>query len=530
MKPGTFTRDAEALVPSAPDADGMFSTAAIRSDLPTRSVRAGFVNLGSQATQIVLGIGGTMVLARLLTPADFGIYAMVGTLMVFVGNFRDFGLPLATMHRETVNHHEYSALFWLYQRFNLLLVLFMLAMGPVVAWFYGQPALTAITAVMAVGVFTLGLAVQQEGLLKRQMRFGALTVIDVTGTVLGIVLGISAALLGASYWALVMQFLAMCIVKTVGCWAASGWRPSRVRIADERAAPGLRKLLAYGKNVTAARMVNEVGRNLDRVLVGYFAGAQPLGLYHHAFKWSHLPAKQVYGPLSSVAISGLSRVQNEPELYRTYFYRGLLPVFAGTLPVIAFLFAEAHRVIGLLLGSQWLDAVPLFRILCVAAFVGKITTVIRWLYLSSGETRRQLHWNVMSTPVMIAAVSIGAAWGARGVALGFTAAICLLVYPSVWFCLRRSHVQMRDFFRVVWRPATASIVAAAVVIATQTALAPGWPAVAVLLVQLLVFAMSYLTIWMALPGGWAAARDVLRLAEALPWKRRSAPSPEPQAQ
>ncbi len=349
--------------------------------------------------------------------------------------------------------------------------------------------------------------------------------INVTGTVLGVAAGVGAAMADFGYWALVFQFLAMCAVKAAGSWIASDWRPSWVSVSDPRAAPGLRKLMSYGKDVTAGGLIKHLGRNVDRIIVGYMAGPQALGLYHHADKWAHFPVRQLYAPLRSVAVSGLSRVQDDADLYRRYVRLGLLPVFAVTMPAVAFLFAEADRVIALLLGAQWMEAVPLFRILCVAAFVGKITTVTRWLYLSAGETRRQLHWDLISAPVMVAAVAIGSIWGVRGVALGFTAANLALVYPSIWYCLRRSHVSMRDFAGIVWRPMVASVIAAATLLLVEHFAQPQTHAIAFLAMQLAVFGVAYAVSWLVLPGGTEAARDLSRLSAALSGKRRAAMPP-----
>lgn len=501
--------------PAAPDADRHTRTDEIKSDLKGRSVRSGFLKVAGQGGHLVIGIGSTMILARLLTPADFGLVAMVSALMAFIGSFKDFGLPMATVQQEDVSHRQVSALFWLNAKLNGAVTVFMAGMAPVLAWFYGEARLVAITSVMAAGVLGSGLAAQHQSLLTRQMRFGALTAIEVSAAGLGAAAGIGAALLGASYWALVLQFVVTSLVGTVAAWSVCDWRPRWADRRREDAELDVRSMLSFGSYYTGFSVISHIGRNLDRVLVGYIGGAAAMGLYDKAYRWSIFPINQLYAPLMSVAVAGLSRVQDDAERFRAYFRQGLLPVFALSLPVLAFALVEARPVILVLLGDQWLAAVPLFRLLCLAAFMETINKVTKWLYTAQGQTERQFTWGLIYTPLMIIAVAVGAQWGAMGIAVGFTAGTVLLTYPAVTFCLAVVPLTMRDFLSIVWRPALAAAAAAGALAAAHPFLPDSGSALLTLLVAFPIFSVLYAVCWILLPGGWAATRDVLRLVELL---------------
>ena len=428
---------------------------------------------------------------------------------------------MATVQQEEVSSRQVGALFWLNARLNVAVALFMMAMAPVLAWFYGEARVVPITLVMAVGVFGLGLAAQHQSLLTRQMRFGALTTIEVGAAALGAGAGIGAALAGAGYWALVLQFLVTSLVTTVAVWRACDWRP---RWADRRRkGADLRSMLSFGSYYTGFSVLTHIGRNLDRVLVGYISGAAAMGLYDRAYRWSLFPLNQLYTPLMSVAVAGLSRVQDDAARFRAYYRRGLLPVFALSMPVLAFALVEARAVILVLLGDQWLAAIPLFRLLCLAAFMETMNKVTKWLYLAQGQTERQFRWGLVYTPVMIAAVAIGANWGALGIAIGFTAGTTLLTYPTVAYCLKGVPLTLRDFGGIVWRPALAAAVAAGALYAVRPLLPEAGNALVALLITLPAFSALYAVCWIALPGGRAATRDVLRLLHELrPGRKRSA--------
>ena len=481
-----------------------FRTDRLERDLESRAVRSGALTLGGQTASVALSVGSTMVLARLLSPADFGLLAMVFTLTVFLDTFKDLGLPVAVQHREAIDDQQMSRLFWLNAKLNLAVVLFMSLMGPVLAWFYREDRLVALTPFMAVGLFFFffffGFSAIHEALLKRQLRFAAQTTLEVVATTAGVAVAIVAAVAGAGYWALALLFVVTAMTRCLAAWHFCRWRPSRM--SDAAAAPvGLSSFVSYGSYLAGARFFDYLGRNMDRVLVGYLAGAGPLGLYSSALRWSAFPVRQLHNPLKKVAVPSLSRVQSEPERYRAMAKSWMLPFFAGSLPVLVFLAVEPRDVVLVLLGNQWIEAVPLLRVLSIAAMAGLLGLVTRWLYYSQGRTRRQFAWSLISTPVMLTAIALGATRGAYGVAVAVAIGTWLLAYPTVAYCVRNSYMRTIDFLGVLWRPALSSAAAAAVLLLGGRALPESESVMARLVVGLGLFGLAYAAIWLLIPGG-----------------------------
>lgn len=455
----------------------------------------------SHAMQFVVATGATMVLARLLTPRDFGLLAMVSVLTGLVRTFKDFGLPMAIVYQADIDHRQLSKLFWLNLKLSGLVALFIAVMAPLMAWFFHESSLIAITLVIMIGVFATGVTNLHLGLLRRQMRFGIISVMEVGSLLVGAVVGISLALMGAGYWALVFQQWTILITQAGIVWSVCEWRPARLQEIGQQSDAHLQSLLLYSKYTTLARLLDYIGDELDRVLVGRFAGTAQLGLYQHAHRWSTLPVYQMYLPLKSVVIAGCSRLQDEPDHYRAYARNAFLALFAISLPVLAFLFVEAHDIILFLLGPQWLEAILLFKILTVAAFADCTSRVTKWVYLSEGQTKRRFHWTLISTPLMIAGMVGGVPWDAAGVAVGYTVATCVSVYPAVLFCLKTSRLRSQDFWGAVWRPTSAAIVAAAFLSVLRSVL-PGSDSLLLRLVAHAgAFAFLYLGCWIAIPGG-----------------------------
>jgi polysaccharide transporter, PST family len=491
--------------------DVYFSTDAVRADLRARSVRSGLVQLTTQVVRLALLVGSGMLMARLLTPFDFGLLAIVGLLIAFVESFRDFGLPMAAVQRESLTHQLLSSLFWTSLLLTTLMTLGIMLLAPVLAWVFGEPRLTDITIAMATGLFTLSLGNQHESLLVRQMEFTRLRTIEVASLATGVALGIVAAWSGAGYWALVAQFMITALTRTAGLWLSCAWRPSAPRRTSN---DEVRALISYGADVTGFRIVTHLSRNLDRVLIGYFSGVTAVGLYDSAYRWSLYPFQQLFTPLMSVAVASLSRVRNDAGAYRTFCRRGFLPLFSVVIPALAFMAAEPGPVIRLLLGEQWLEAIPLFQLLCVAAIGTSMIKVTTWIYLAEGTTRRQLLWALISFPVLVVPVVVGARWGAYGIAFGFMVGTWALTYPSLAFCLSASPLRLHDFIAIAGRPLLASA-GAAVLVRAAASLLDSMSLPAEVAVKAALFAVAYAALWLALPGGRRAAGDILKLRDDL---------------
>lgn len=490
--------------------DHHLETTTVQTSLSQRSLKSGLVAVAAQPLKLVIGIGGTMILARELVPADFGLLAMVQPLLTLVDSLSNLGLETATVQRQDLTQDEVSSIFWFSLKINAFIILGMMLAGPLLAWFYGQPELTNIVFCLAIGSASLCLSFQQMSLLKRQMQFEILTLIEVVALIASTALAISTARLGLGYWSLILQLTTFQTIKGIAYWLLCDWRPSGFNQSFQLT-PDLRSMFSYGIYLTGYRCITRVGMEMDRILLGYFGGANALGLYSVAYQWAYFPFWQIYYPLFDVAVASFSRSLSEPERYRTYCRRGFSVIFAVYMPALAFLFVTAQAVILLILGEQWLEIVPMFRVLTVAVFVGGIYRVTKWVYVSAGETQHQFRWSLIHTPIMITAVAIGVHWGAFGVALGYTTGMCLLSYPSVIHCVRKVPLTFSDFFSSVWRPATSAILSAILLYTIQWSLPSSEVLIVTLGINSLIYAVSYIGLWLLLPGGYTETREIVRI-------------------
>lgn len=430
----------------------VFSVDHLHADLSGRSVRGGMLTLSSQGAQFILQSISTIVLARLLRPADFGLVAMVTAITGLGQAFADLGLSEATIQQRQISQQQVSTLFWINVSIGVLLASITAGMAPFFAWFYREPRLEAITLVVSLTFVIGGLRVQHDALLRRQMRFSALAVRDITAYVVGVTSGILIALKGGGYWAIVALPLMLNFTNMALSWAMAGWIPGL-----PRRNANVKSMIAFGGNVAGSYLVMNVYKSADTVLIGWHWGAGLLGLYSRAYNLLMLPIRQLGGPARSVAVPSFSRVQSEPERLARYYLRTANLIMWITAPLFGYLFVTATPVIVLVLGKKWIEAAPVFQILCIFALGQLLFESIVWLFVSRGQSKRLLVLSLVLCPVIIGAYAIGLSFGIKQVALSGSL-VYLIVFPWVLkYSFSGTEIRLRSLGRVILYPIVLSL-------------------------------------------------------------------------
>lgn len=487
-----------------------FNTAHVNANLKQLSIRGGAVTILAQASKFVLQMGSTIILARLLSPKDYGLIGMVTVVLGFAELFKDLGLANATVQKSHINHQQVSTLFWINFAISCLTAVSVAIAAPIVSWFYEEPKLTLITIVLS-SVFILGgLTVQHQALLRRQMQFTYLAKIDIMSSFAGVIAAIVLAWYGQGYWALVWMQIVTAIVNALGSWLACSWRPGNPVVGS-----GIKPMLAFGGNLTGYNIVNYFSRNLDNILIGRYWGSQQLGIYSKAYQLVLLPIQQINTPITNVALPALSSLQNNPEQYCKYYYKAILLISTISMPLIAFLFASADKAILLILGDKWLDVVPIFRYLMPAAYNATIGVGMGWVYQSLGLVNRQLRWGIVSSFFNVIIFAIGVRWGAIGVAVAYGLSRPIFVVAGFIYCFRGTYLKITDLVATLWLPTFASFGAATIILSTNFFSYLKINNSASLLVDLILFTIFYFLIWLMLPNGKKILLEIFQITKAL---------------
>jgi O-antigen/teichoic acid export membrane protein len=435
------------------DRNHHFRTDHLKAGLGRRSARGGAVTIIAQGCKFVLNATSAIVLARLLTPQDYGLIGMVAVVTGFVFMFKDMGLSMATVQKEEINDEQISTLFWMNVVLSLGTMLVTMAIAPAVAWFYGEPRLKLITMGYAIVLLISGVTSQHQALVRRQMRFNTLAALEVVSLIAGIATAFGLAWYGARYWALVASSVAQTFTYGVGIWIICGWRPG-LPVRNS----GVGSMFAFGTNLTGFQMVNHFARNLDNMLIGRFWGSWQLGLYAKAYQLLLLPIDQINSPISAVAIPTLSRLVESPERYRQAYLRILQKVAIITMPFMAFMIACSDWIVRLVLGPQWIETSRIFALLGIVGLVQPIANTTGWLFMSQGRTNHMFQWGILGSSIIIVSIILGLPWGAVGVAASYSSIYLVVVAPLLfWFVGRHGPVRASDFYRTVAPIAVAAL-------------------------------------------------------------------------
>jgi O-antigen/teichoic acid export membrane protein len=425
--------------------DVYFRTDHLKTDLGGRTARGGAVTVVSQALKFLISMVGTVVLARLLTPQDYGLIGMVAVVIGFVSMFKDLGLSTATIQRPEITNAQISTLFWINLALSVGVMLVAAAIAPAIARFYHEPRLVLITLAYGCGFLLGGLTVQHEALLRRQMRFTALAGAEVFSIVASVVTAIVMARFGAGYWALVGGALSLNLAYLIGIWAQCRWRPG-LPAKDS----GVRSMLVFGGNFTAFSVVNYFARNLDNMLIGWRWGAAPLGLYAKAYQLLLLPLDQINSPITAVAVPALSRLADDAERYRQAYLRILEKIAIMTMPMMAFMIVTSDWLVFILLGPKWSGVSRIFALLAIAGFVQPVTSTTGWLFLTQGRPHHMFQWGLVGSSLIVVSIAIGLPWGPVGVATSYSLGfVCITMPLLLWFVGRTGPVGARHIYLTV---------------------------------------------------------------------------------
>lgn len=395
----------------------------------------------AQATKVVLHVAMTVIVARLVLPDQYGIVAMASPITGFILVFQNLGLNQAVVQAERLDPAHVNALFWYNVTASIVIGLTLLAIAPVVVWFYDDVRPGFVVAASSLTVFFSGLSLQHSALLNREMRFRALSLADVLTVMALFVFTVGFAAVWHNYWALWAGVFTSTLFNSVLLWHMHKWRPS-MRVTFQ----GTRKLLTFGANVAGFSLLNFVGKNIDNLLVAKAWGSTAVGLYDRSYKLTLFPVQNVNQPLARVMLPVLARLRNDKARYRDTFIFAIRLISLLSVPGFMAASMCSDRLIPFLLGERWTEAAPIFFWLSLAAVTQPISNATGWLFLTNDRAGDLMKWGLFSTPVVIVAFLIGLPWGATGVAAAYFISQVVIIPVLYAWCTRGTPVHAWDLY------------------------------------------------------------------------------------
>ena len=505
------------------DSCGAFRPSAGSHELRRLAVRGAAASISASGLSLAAQVISTVILARLLTPADFGVVTMVTTFSLLLVSFGLNGFSEAVIQSEEIDHYTASNLFWLNSGAGLVLAIAFAVAGSLLAQFYRNPLVAKVAVGLSVGIFIAAASVIHLALLKRAMRFAVTSANDVFGRVIYAVVSILLALRGWGYWALVAGIVASQLSMTVGAWLLCRWIPSLPRRTGKTGA-----MVRFASKVYGQFSLSYSTQNIDNLLVGWRFNAVALGFYKKAFDLFALTASQLTAPLNSVALATLSRVNRDDVTFRRYLVASLGMIAFIGMAVSADLTLIGEDVVWLVLGPKWSESGRIFKIFGPGIGAMLLYFAVGWIHLPIGKPERWLKWNLVSLSLTVSCFIAALHWGPAGVAAAWSASYWILLIPAFWYAGRPIGFGVTAFVSAIWKYiAGASLAGLTTAFVFRRSSLLGIPSgkgtalEAITLISALFFAL-YLASITALHGGPAPLRQFASLL------REMSPSRKPQ--
>jgi O-antigen/teichoic acid export membrane protein len=408
----------------------------------------------------VLGFGGTqglsfltmLVLARLLAPDDFGVAALALAILAVAQVAQESGMGAALIvHRGDLRRAAASvSVFSPLIAGGLYLVCF--AVAPILAEIFDEPRLTSVLRIMAIAIVLRGLVIMPLSLLQREMRFRSITLVELGSGVATAATAIGLGLWGAGVWCFVAGQLAFGFAQLVLAWCFTPLRPSPFEADLET----VRGLMRFGRHVGIANMINYGNTNSEGIIVGRVLGATALGYYTVASRHATMPVNVVGNILGRGVFAALSRVQDDPVMFRRIWLENIQRLALLSIPAAIGLALVAEPFVVTFLGEKWRPAIVPLQILA-------LTGIVRTFSATAGEVFQALHkpklrvyaectYLVLIVPAVAVGAHFGGLDGAAAAVLFVNAAYGISLLAGM---LRLLHVPVREFADAILRPAAA---------------------------------------------------------------------------
>jgi O-antigen/teichoic acid export membrane protein/glycosyltransferase involved in cell wall biosynthesis len=442
------------------DANGNFvPPAATGGEIRRLTVRGAGATLFAGGMTLAIQVTATIVLARLLTPTDFGLVAIATAFSLLLVNFGFNGLTEAIVQREEVSDALASNLFWLNISFGVLLTIAFAESGSLVAKLFHDPPVKNICVGISLTIFATSASTVHLALLKRAMRFPAASAIDISARVVSVLVSIALAVLGWKYWALVAGAVAQPVTQGIGALVLCQWRPGLPRRVAGTGSALLFALHTYGNFA-----INYTTRNTDNLLVGWRFDAQQLGFYKKAYDLFALAVSQFVSSIAIVVVAGLSRLKTDSDLYRRYLLSAVgMTAFVGMGLGITLTLAGPDLIYALL-GPKWGPAGQIFRFFGPGIGIMILYTTQSWIHLSVGRPDRWFRWSIVEFVVTCLLFIIGLRWGPVGIASAWSVSYWIMAIPAILYAGEPISLDLRSLLSAIWRYVAASLVAGVVTV------------------------------------------------------------------
>jgi len=359
---------------------------------------------------LAISFVSNMILARLLTPDDFGTIGMLMFFLALAQTFVDSGFGSALIQKKEIDQQDKSTVFFINMGMSVLLYLVLFACAPLIARYYGIEILTPLLRVLGLTVLIQGFTIIQSTLLMKKMDFKTLSICNLTGSIVIAVVGIGSALLGCGVWSLVYRSIAGAVITSVLLWVVAKWRPSFTFSWQS-----FKSLFSFGGFMLLSSLLIAVSNNVHSMILGKLFPPSTLGNFTQARTLRNLPSESISAVISQVLYPDFSKHQDDDKMVLMRLEKGVYMLSYMMAAAMLFCIVAAEPLIKLLYGGQWDAAIPFFQILCIGGVPLCLQDINIIVIKAKGKSKLLFICNCIKVVLYCVMMVVGAKlWGIYG--------------------------------------------------------------------------------------------------------------------
>ncbi len=377
-------------------------------------------NIFKQILQVV----SLVIFARLLTPDDFGMYAILMIFVGFMAMFTDMGTGAALIHIKKPSDKLLSSVFYFNLFVGLILSLSLVLMSSPIAQFFQTPKIKVLLEIISFTFIIASFGVVQKALYEKNLNFKTITIIEIFASFISVGIGIGAAFYGLGVFSLILQTLSLNILLVTLYWVYSDWRPMFYFSLND-----IKYIWQFTKNLSIFNIVNYFARNTDNFLIGKFLGSPALGVYSVAYKIMLYPLQNISRTLLRILFPAFAQIQDDNKKFQKAYLRVIFFIALITFPLMAGLIATADVLVPVLFGDKWNNLHILLIILSPIGMIQSIVTTTGSIYMAKGNTKTLMKIGIISSTVTVLFFVLGLPFGVEGVAFSYLISNFIMLYP-----------------------------------------------------------------------------------------------------
>ena len=348
----------------------------------------------SNGAQQLLNLFFGIFLARLLTPADYGMVGMLSIFSLIAGSIQESGFTAALINKKDIKHEDYNAVFWFSILTSLCLYTILFFCAPLIARFFHQPELTPLARYSFIGFVISSTGIAHSAYLSKNLIVKQRALLNIIALILSGIVGVTLAYNGFSFWGIATQSITYISTIMIGYWSISPWRPTL-----QLNFKPLQGMIAFSSKMLTTNIFNHLNSNIFSIILGRFYTEKEVGYYNQANKWNNMGYSLISSMIHGVAQPVLTQVIDNRERQLRIFRKMMQFTAFISFPIMFGLSFIAPELITIAITDKWIESAQILQLLCISGSFIPITTLCSNLIISKGNPNVYM-WNTIALGIL----------------------------------------------------------------------------------------------------------------------------------